>query len=141
MSPTACVILALGALGHIVLWVALVNRTHALGIKRLWVDLITLVCGIMLAALPLLVAAILAGLIPAHAIAPDWIASRFVWTYLTLCAAVFIVALLQRLKWLRNPERQGSLLSHQTSFVCHTASQEPLLAPGIPSWLGLLPGN
>ena len=97
MSPIACVILAFGAIGHVVLWVALVNRTHALGIQRLWVDLITVICGIMLAALPLLIAAILAGFIPSEAGPLSSVASRIVWTYLTLCAAVLVVAVVSAL--------------------------------------------
>ena len=35
-------LLILGAVGHVMLWVALVNRAHGLGIKRRWVDLMTL---------------------------------------------------------------------------------------------------
>src|SRR5687768_2570132 len=105
MPPIACVILALGAIGHVVLWVALVNRTHALGIQRHWIDLITAICGVMVAVLPLVVAAILAGFVPAEAGPLSSIVSRFVWTYLVLCAAVLIVAIFQRWRWLRNPER------------------------------------
>ena len=92
MSPIACVILALGAIGHVVLWIALVNRSHAFGIQRRWVDLITAVCAIILAALPLLIAAILAGFVPAEAGPLSSAVSRIVWTYLILCSAVLIVA-------------------------------------------------
>ena len=38
----ALILLALGAVGHMVLWVALINRIHAVGIRRVWVDLLTL---------------------------------------------------------------------------------------------------
>ena len=141
MSPIACVILALGAIGHAVLWIALVNRTHALGIQRRWVDLITAICAIMLAALPLLIAAVLAGFIPAEAGPLSSVMSRVVWTYLILCSAVLVVAVFQRWSWSRNPERHGSLLGNHTSVIHLADSHTSLLSPGIPLWLGSLPGN
>src|SRR5215212_5688989 len=140
MSPIACVILAFGAVGHVVLWVALVNRTHALGIQRRWVDLITAFSAIVLAAVPLLIVAILAGFIPAESGPLSSVAARIVWTYLLMCAAVLVVAILNRWSWSRNPERQGSLVSHHTSVI-RLADSHLLLSPGIPSWLGRLPGN
>lgn len=141
MSPIACVILALGAIGHVVLWVALVNRTHALGIQRRWVDVITAICALMLAALPLLIAAIIAGFLPADTSPLSSAASRVVWTYLILCTAVLIVAILQRWNSSRNPERRGSCLTNHTTFIRLADTDTPLLSPGIPSWLGILPGN
>jgi predicted MPP superfamily phosphohydrolase len=141
MSPIACVILALGAIGHVVLWVALVNRTHALGIQRIWVDLITLLCGALLAVLPLGIAAALAGFISVEPGTVTAIVPRLVWTYLTFCAAVLIVAAIQRAMWLCNPERRGALVTNHTSPAAMGDASEPLLAPGIPSWLGKLPGN
>jgi predicted MPP superfamily phosphohydrolase len=140
MSAIACVILILGAAGHVVLWVALVNRIHALGIHRVWVDLLTLLCGIMLAALPLGIAAVLAGIISTESGTPTSIIPRTVWTYLTLCAAVLIVTTTQRAIWLCNPERRGALLSNHTEAVTMSDTNE-LLSPGIPTWLGKLPGN
>src|SRR5262245_58286097 len=117
MSPTACVILSAGAIGHVVLWVAVINRSHSYGIKRVWVDVITVAGFILLAALPPVIAAILAGYIPADAGPLSSIASRVVWTYLTLCASVLIVASIQRWRWSRNPERHDSLLSHRTRVI------------------------
>src|SRR5712671_2821533 len=141
MSPIACVILASGAIGHVVLWVALVNRTHALGIKRRWVDLITVICAILLATLPLAIAVVLAGFVPTNAGLLSNVALRIVWTYLTLCAAVLIVAIFQRWHWSRYSERRSPLLSDHMSVIGLADSQTPLLSPGIPSWLGILPGN
>lgn len=140
MSAIACVILTLGAAGHVVLWVALVNRIHALGIHRAWVDLLTLLCGIMLAGLPLGIAAVFAGFISAVPGALTSIILRLVWTYLTLCAAVLIVTTTQRAIWLFNPERRGALLSNHSEPVTMPATTE-FLSPGISSWLGRLPGN
>jgi predicted MPP superfamily phosphohydrolase len=140
MSPIACVILAFGAIGHVVLWVAIVNRVHAVGIPRCWIDLITVISGIMLAALPPLIAAVLLGFVPADAGPLSTFASRIVWTYLTLCTAVLLVAVIQRLSWSRNPERRGALLDAETSVV-RFPDAASLLSPGIPSWFGLLPRN
>jgi hypothetical protein len=123
-----------------VLWVALINRTHAFGIHRRWIDLITAICAIMLATLPILIAAVLAGFVSADAGPLSSAASRIVWMYLTLCAGVLLVATIQKWIWSRNPERCSSVLSTQKSLVRFEDST-PLLSPGIPSWLGRLPGN
>jgi predicted MPP superfamily phosphohydrolase len=118
-----------------------VNRIHAVGIKRHWIDLITAISGIMLATLPLLIAAVLTGHIPAVVTPLSGVASRVVWTYLVACAAVLIVAILQRWNWSRHPERHGSLLSNHTTVIRLKDPQTSLLSPGISSWLGNLPGN
>src|SRR5262249_33838213 len=57
------------------------------------------------------------------------------------CAAVLIVAAIQRGMWPCNPERRGALVTNHTSQAAMGDASEPLLAPGIPSWLGKLPGN
>ena len=49
-------VLILAAVGHVIFWVALVNRVHALGIQRIWVKLATIGCGVALAAIPLAIA-------------------------------------------------------------------------------------
>jgi predicted MPP superfamily phosphohydrolase len=95
----------------------------------------------MLAALPLAITAVLAGFIPADADALRSVALRIVWTYLTLCAALLVVAGFQRWNWWRKSERRGPLLTDRTSVIRLADSQTPLLSPGIPSWLGNLPGN
>jgi predicted MPP superfamily phosphohydrolase len=140
MSPVAYVILALGAAGHVVLWVALVNRIHALGIHRVWIDLLTLLCGVMLAALPLAVVATLAGFIPIETGSLSHLISQLAWTYLTLCAAVLVVTTTQRTIWFYNPERRGALVSNHTAPVATERTTE-LLAAGVASWLGRLPRN
>jgi predicted MPP superfamily phosphohydrolase len=141
MSPIACLILALGAAGHVVLWVALVNRTHALGIRRRWIDLITVICAIMLAALPLLALAVLTGFIPSAVALWSSVMPRIVWTYLILCAAVLMVAVFQRLSWSRNPARNGSVSHNHTTVIQLADPHNSLFPPGIPSWLGNLPRN
>ena len=141
MSPTALLILAAGAIGHVVLWVAVVNRVHAMGIARRWIDLSTAIAFILLASLPFAVAVVLAGFVPADASSLGSVLSRAVWTYLTFCTAVLIVAVVQRLRWQSHPERRGLLRRYEISPVQFSESQLPLLIPGIPSLLGSLPGN
>jgi len=140
MSPTLLLLLAVGAVGHVVLWTTLVNRAHALGIARRWVNWLTLLCGIFMAAMPLVVAAVLIGVVPR---APAWLAvlaSRAVWCYVGICALICIAAGIQRWRWSRHPERCGTLLANHTS-VHECPCTESLTAPGIATWLSRLPGN
>jgi predicted MPP superfamily phosphohydrolase len=95
----------------------------------------------MFVVLPLAIVAALAGFIPVEASTLTAISLQLVWTYLTFCAAVLIVAAIQRAMWFYNRERRGSLVSNHTAPITLTNTGEPLLAPGIPSWLGKLPGN
>jgi uncharacterized protein len=136
----ALAILILGAIGHLILWVALINRSHALGIKRIWVDLLTLLC---VAALPLLPIAVLAAIY--YQFGPQTATTRFAamaaWTYLTLCAGFCIISLVQRWYLSRHPERETALLANHTSHVELDHVPAPLTAPGIPTWLSQLPGN
>ena len=60
----ALILLALGAVGHAILWVALVNRLHGLGIQRRWVNLLTWVCIILFAVAPIAVATVEDGTKP-----------------------------------------------------------------------------
>lgn len=141
MSPTAIVILALGAVGHVALWVDLVNRIHAVGIRRRWIDLLTAICGVMLFAMPLAVGAGLPGVLPARFDIPVAVLSKAMWRYVALCAMFCVVAIIQRCVWYYHPERRGALLSNHTSFLPAPLSDKPLTAPGIPTWLSRLPLN
>jgi predicted MPP superfamily phosphohydrolase len=138
----AYVLLALGAVGHVVFWAALVNRIHALGIKRLWVDLLTLMCGVCLALLPPVVFTGLAAVFWPSLTLPLRLPSAAAWTYIGLCAMFCVIAAVQRLFWRRHPERRGIVLSNHTVSRCVTdVSNQQLTAPGIPTWLNRLPGN
>jgi predicted MPP superfamily phosphohydrolase len=141
MSLIACVILACGAVGHAVLWIALVNRIHAYGIQRRWIDLLTVICAGMCAVLPIIIAAAITDIFPSIPASLAQFAYVAAWTYLALCTAVLIVAILQRLNWMFHSERRGCLISNHTSIIRLADSDGPLLAAGIPSWLGRLPGN
>jgi hypothetical protein len=142
-------ILILGAIGHVILWVALVNRAHGLGIDRRWVDLLTGLCGTLFVVLPIAVAAAIAEwLSPTVAASLNLangvhqIATALAWSYLAACAVVCIAAAIQRWRWSRHPERHGAVFSNHTSCI-NVADEvnEPLTAPGVPRWLSRVPGN
>jgi len=136
----ALTLLIVGALGHLILWVALINRSHALGIKRIWVDVVTLLCVVALPVLPMLVAvAIFYPLGPQTAVAR--LAMTAAWTYVVLCAGFCVVSILQRWYLSRHPEREAALVANHTTHAGLHDSQAELTAPGIPTWLARLPGN
>jgi predicted MPP superfamily phosphohydrolase len=135
MSIIQLIVLALGGIGHTVLWVAFVNRVHALGINRHTVDALTLLCIAMFAAMPIAVAAALAG-------APGSLMSVAAWVYVFACAQVAIAAACQRWLWHRQSLRYGLVVSNHTTRIDVAAEiAEPLAAPGIVGWLCRLPGN
>lgn len=137
----ALLLLALGAVGHVVLWVALVNRLHALGIHRGWVNLLTVLCGVMLAAAPIaVVAAFATQIAPRPTFATTFFASA-AWGYITLCAIVCVASVVERWQWYRHPERAVGLFANHTSRIRLAEKPERLTARGIPTWLSWLPGN
>lgn len=135
-------LLTLGAVGHVILWVALVNRLHAVGISRWLIDLLTGLCGVALAVLPLAVAgAVLRDSTAIGAMLPtvSWAAG---WSYVALCAAVCIISLIQRWCLFWHPERHNALLANHTSHVdVRNLVAGDLAAPGIPALLSRLPSN
>ncbi len=141
MLPIAFVILAVGAVGHAIFWAALVNRIHSLGIHRRWVDVLTVACGVMLCAMPIAVAADFTGIFHARSASLASFVSRALWFYIGLCAAVCVVAIVQRWLWHFHPERRGALLSNHTSMVRPATPGDALTAPGLPTWLSYVPGN
>ena len=136
------VILLLGAVGHVILWVALVNRAHALGIRRRWVSLLTLACIVLFAVIPV---AVLAAYISARAPEPTLFKTVFfaaAWTYIIACAVVGIAATVQRMVWRFHAERRGALVSnHTTRANLADRTTEPLTSPGFATWLSRIPGN
>jgi predicted MPP superfamily phosphohydrolase len=138
----ALALLALGAVGHVTLWVSLVSRFHALGVKRIWVDLLTILCGLMLVGMPVLIASAFPEVVGRWITLPQFIGPTAAWTYIVGCAGFSIVALLQRWLWHRHVERRGALLeNHQIHVAMNELSEKPLTAPGISTWLSRLPGN
>ena len=133
-------LLIFGAVGHVILWVMLVNRLHALGMDRRWIDVLTGLCGVGVAVIPLAVAAVLyqgwfgSGNVPATV-------SAATWSYIAGCAVLSIIGIVRRVRMLRHPERGGVVLANHTSHIKLSKDEGPLAAPGVASWLAHLPLN
>ena len=136
------VLLSLGVVGHVVLWVALVNRAHGLGIHRRWVDAMTAFCVLMFCVLPIAVVAALVSVLAPRMTLPITLAYAAARIYIVACAAVCVVAATQRLYWKFHAERRGALASNHTATIDVAAeSNESLTAPGFSTLLGRLPLN
>jgi predicted MPP superfamily phosphohydrolase len=135
-------LLAISAIGHVVFWAALVNRTHGLGIDRRWVNLMTAGCGAMLVGVPLVIAAVLwqhagGGHVPGGNLA--WTVA---WGYVWLSAAWSVASAAWRWWLARHPERVGALVANHTTRVDpERRSGRSLTGAGIPTWLSRVPGN
>ena len=135
-------LLAIAAIGHVILWTALVNRLHGLGIHRRSIDLATGLCGLMLLAVPIAFAAI----VWQHSrtgVAPDtdhaW---RIAWWYAYGCALLCGAAAIHGIWLAFHAERSGVLLeNHTTRLNVRQHDTANYFAPGIPALLGRLPGN
>lgn len=123
-----------GLIGHVILWAALVNRIHGLGIARWIVDALTIACAFLLFAIPTAI---------------YWHASRdangyigFASTiYLAFCALLAVWSAVDHW-WLRRADRAQNLLGNHTKLLDLRAKHgNDLLAPGIVRLLGSLPGN
>jgi predicted MPP superfamily phosphohydrolase len=134
------VVLLIAAIGHTVLWVTLVNRSHGFGIPRHWVHALTLACVAAFAVVPLLVAAALV-----HQLGPQTYAVRasatVAWCYIAVCVAVCIGAVLQRWHWSRDSSPARAILSNHTARVRLPDDPTTLAASGLPRLLSRLPGN
>jgi predicted MPP superfamily phosphohydrolase len=132
-------ILVLGGLGHAILWASLVNRVHAFGIQRRWVDLLTLLCAVALVTVTL---AVSAALFMANGSGLGKLSRSAAWIYLTACAMLSIVAIVQRWWLTFHPERRGALAAnHTTTIDLRQEARCALAAPGVADWLSRLPGN
>jgi predicted MPP superfamily phosphohydrolase len=132
--------LSIAAIGHTVLWVSIVNRTHGLGVQRKWVKFSTLACVIAFAAIPLAVAAAL--------VRPLWtqvpvsaVAAAIAWIYVALCVLALIASVVQRWNWAQHPERCNALASNHTTRLEIPLDSLSLAARGAPRLLSKLPGN
>jgi uncharacterized protein len=135
-------LLLIAAIGHTILWVALVNRVHALGIDRRLRNVMTLSCVFLFAAMPFVVGAAFIGMFRPQATAATTLFYSSAWIYILGCAAVCIVATAQRLLWRFHSERRGALLSnHSTRVKVRDHVSAPISAPGVATWLCRLPGN
>lgn len=144
MIPTLAILLLLGAVGHVVLWTTLVNRVHGFGAPRRWIHLATNLCGLALAVVPLVVVGILWRFYAHEAEAGfAWrTAAVAAWCYVACCVLVLGFCTSQRWRHARHPERGGAVLANHTTHVdVRDQVAETLTAPGLPIWVGRLPGN
>jgi uncharacterized protein len=135
-------LLILAAIGHVVFWVALVNRLHAVAIPRMWIHVLTGVCGAALVVIPLAVA---------HIVYWEWHSLRAITASVrSIAAAAYVVTCLllciaSTVRWFHlrwHPERRGAVLTNHTAY--NRPAEEvsvPLAAPGVPAWLARIPGN
>ena len=135
------VLLALAAIGHPILWAAAVNRVHGIGAERRWIDALTLLCAVMLGVLPLALAALFwqHGLDPATLRGTPLRSAAN--SYVVFCALLCVASVIHR-AWLTfHAERQGAVVANHTTRMNWNIPQASLLAPGLPAWLGKVPGN
>ncbi|HEX4414908.1 MAG TPA: metallophosphoesterase [Lacipirellulaceae bacterium] len=136
----ALLLLAAGAVGHTVMWVALINRVHAFGIARRWVNLATL--G-FLAALVFGPVLLLFVLVTQKADRPfsAFNALSLAWLYIDACVVVCVVSTTQRLMWWLHAERRSARSSSRATNLRSPDKSKSLVSPGLPTWLCGLPGN
>lgn len=137
----ALFLLALGAIGHMVLWVAIINRVHSLGIARFWIKFMTAGFVAALAFAPLLVAGALAWQRWGTPTNATQFAAAAAWTYVAMCAGLCLVSAVHRLYLWRHPERALSLVGNRTEHICLRDRLTEMAARGIPTFLSALPGN
>ncbi|MCC7476472.1 MAG: metallophosphoesterase [Pirellulales bacterium] len=137
-------LLLLGAIGHLVLWVGLVNRVHSLGIAR---KLVHVLSGLFVACFtilpPVVVVSLAESLLPAlgvRAEMPSWLPT-VAWVYVATCAGLAVVAAIRWLVLAGHSERRGVLLSNHSTRLTWKDDRKLLVRPGVFSILASLPGN
>lgn len=133
-------LLILGAVGHMVLWMALINRVHAIGVPRRWINAMTLMFLAVLVFAPLAVAAALYVHYANDSAASQSLAF-FAWVYVVLCAGVCVASALQRLYLATHAELGTPSISNHTQRIQLRHKSASLAAPGLPMFLARLPGN
>lgn len=133
-------LLALGLLGHVLLWVAVVNHVHAWGIRRWLIDGVTVGSFLLLAGLPLVIAA--------DFWTTGWTASpvppRRQASLAYLAGGVVVLAgnLVARVRFHRGDRRGLAVASNHTEVIDATKRvTQPLCSSGMPAWYARLPGN
>jgi uncharacterized protein len=155
-------LLALAAVGHAVLWAAIVNRLHGTAIKQSLRTAASHLCLLLAAAIPLAIAAVAyrdswlepkgVGFLLRHENLATYQSHQsqknpdpftvIAWTYVSVCAIACIFAAVQWIRLRRHAERRGALVSnHTTLHRPRETANAPLTAPGIPTLLSRLPGN
>ncbi len=134
-------LLLLPIIGHAALWVACINRLHAVSINRKVIDLLTAVSGLALIAIPPAIA-LLAWQFWNTRTSPLSLPWLVIWIYAAVCTVACLVTAFQWFQRLWPGERRGPILANHTSRIRaqqHTTTS--LTAPGIPTWLSRIPCN
>ena len=136
-------LLLLALLGHAFLWIALVNRMHAVSMPRRFVRVLTLLCLACLVAVPLSAAWWFA---PAGSITPAGVqwrqVSAFAWLYLGTCWVAAAVTILRWIRWHLLHRPPAVLRFHRTrSLELAVDSAGPVSDEHAHHFLVHLPGN
>jgi hypothetical protein len=143
MQPIDAILLLLALLGHAALWVGMLNRIHAVGIKRKKVNWVTIIGLAMLPVVPLVV------VVAVVALGLNWHISRLPktgpWWPLLYLVPCWGLGLAVSIRWLlrkianRNP---GALVSDRSRDVDVAAKLGHRPVDGIVGrMLGLVPGE
>jgi predicted MPP superfamily phosphohydrolase len=142
MSYWLPLLLILAALGHVIFWAALVNRVHGVGISRHAIDVITALCAVMMAAIPLAIAVVFWRWWTVDATWGGESTRSAVWMYVAAMAAVCVYAAVDRLWRTLHPERRGALVENHTSrVVVQPPGGASIVSAGIPRLLSHIPLN
>ncbi|MGI9457043.1 MAG: metallophosphoesterase [Aeoliella sp.] len=130
-------------IGHVVLWVAIVSRTHAYAWPRLIVDALTVLCGLAMVLLSVpLVRFSWPGPFPTSLAWIDGGSDLLATSYATACVGVAVAAVVHGVWRSCHSERRGALLARSASRLSiRDHKPRELLAAGMPRLLGTLPGN
>lgn len=126
----ALILLALAAVGHMVLWVALINRIHAVGIRRLWIDSLTLVFLGAIIIAPLAIAWVVYNQPSDDTLAERLAASSATTAYLWICAAIAVVSTARRLVHWQQTRYCDALNSDRASIINLPQADATYIAPG-----------
>jgi predicted MPP superfamily phosphohydrolase len=142
MSYLLLLLLLAAALGHVIFWAAIVNRTHGIGIQRRVIDGITAICAAMMAGVPLAIAAVFWKWLSGDETWGGPFVGAVIWIYLGAMALCCIYAGIDRLWRALHWEHRGALIENHTARVDMRApASESHTAPGIPSLLARVPLN
>jgi predicted MPP superfamily phosphohydrolase len=134
-------LLAVAAIGHVILWTACINRLHGLGMNRRLIDAGTAASGIMLGTAPVAIA-IRIWQQPHAALANGSFLGTLASLYVAACALFCAGAAIHRFWLMCHPERSGILLANLTNRAdLRFRDPADVFAPGIPRLIGRLPGN
>jgi len=107
MSIAEVILLVLAAVGHVVLWMSLVNRIHGTGLSQWLVHLLTVFCWTMMVVI------VVAVSVGAAADRGTWIALL----YLLPCVLMAISSAGRRIRMLIVGDRPAALLSNHTTSL------------------------